>query len=569
MNKTHTAQPKLARLAIRLACIAIGTAWQMTAYAEQAPLTLKMAALSGSPTEIVQTAAQGQQRDRLGAFAKQFVTDGALQDIAGQPNDPLEPGLALMSDDPNIDLWDRLRQGYGLPELDSPLVAQHENFYATRPAYVQRMTERANRYLYHILLEVKKRGMPNELALLPFVESAFNPTAKSSAKASGIWQFMPATGRDFSLKQNIFRDDRRDVLASTRAALDYLSRLHRQFGDWHLALAAYNWGEGNVQRAINRNAEQGLPTDYLSLSMPAETRHYVPKLHAMRNIVLNPQQFGLSLTPIENHPYFLSVPIKRDMDVSVAARLAEISLEDFKDLNPSMNKPVILAAGTPQILLPYTNTGLFLDNLAQYKGSLASLTAWVAPRTMKTAEAAQHVGMSEPELRALNKIPPRMLVKAGSTLLVPRSESRVRDVSEQVADNAMISLAPDIPPLTKLTIRAGKRDSVKSLAKRYRLSASEVARWNNTSVGGKFKKRQQVVIYVPTGGKLHESFADKPSRKTASKRDSQASRSAKSSDRKATRSAKASASKNKKVAKASGRASKKSERVASAKSNRH
>lgn len=550
-KKTITTQSSLLLWTRHLAHLAIGMSWQVTAHADPVPLTLKFASLSES--KAAQTGSE--KRDRLGVFAQRFMTDSALQDIAGQPSDPLEPGHALISDDPNFDLWDRLRQSYGLPDLDSPLVAEHEQFYAARPAYVQRMTERANRYLYHILLEVKKRDMPTELALLPFIESAFNPTAKSSAKASGIWQFMPATGRDFELKQNIFRDDRRDVLASTRAALDYLSRLYRQFGDWHLALAAYNWGEGNVQRAINRNAEQGLPTDYLSLNMPAETRHYVPKLHAMRNIVLNPQQFGLSLTPIENHPYFLSVPIKRDMDVALAAKLAEISLEDFKDLNPSMNKPVILAAGTPQILLPYTNTGLFLANLARHTGHLASWTAWVAPRTMKTADAAEQVGMSASELRSLNMIPPRMLVKVGSTLLVPRSESRTRDVSEHVADNATISLAPDVPPLTRLTVRAGKRDSVKSLAKRYRLSASEVARWNQTSVGSKFTKRQQVVIYVQTGSKLHASFTEKPSRKSTSKRNG-----------KVTRSAKSKLSSTKRVAKKA--SSSKSERVASAKSSR-
>src|SRR5690606_34596460 len=218
----------------------------------------------------------------------------------------------------------------------------HQRWYSSRPEYVQRMTERASRYLYHIVDEVERRQMPLELALLPFIESAFNPQAMSSARASGMWQFMPATGKDFELKQNLFRDERRDILASTRAALDYLSRLHRQFGDWHLALAAYNWGEGNVQRAIRRNERKGLPTDYASLSMPAETRHYVPKLYAVRNIVRQPEAFNLVLTPIENHPYFVTVPIQRDIDVAMAAKLAGLPLDEFKALNPSQNKPVIL-----------------------------------------------------------------------------------------------------------------------------------------------------------------------------------------------------------------------------------
>ena len=180
-----------------------------------------------------------------------------------------------------------------------------EQWYATRPDYVQRMTERGSRYLFHIVEEVERRGLPTELALLPFIESAFNPQAMSSAKASGMWQFIPSTGKHFELTQNIFRDDRRDVLASTRAALDYLEKLHGMFGDWHLALAAYNWGEGSVQRAIARNEREGLPTDYLSLRMPLETQHYVPKLQAVKNIIARPQQFGLALPPLENHPYFL------------------------------------------------------------------------------------------------------------------------------------------------------------------------------------------------------------------------------------------------------------------------
>ncbi|HET8694536.1 MAG TPA: transglycosylase SLT domain-containing protein, partial [Aquabacterium sp.] len=309
--------------------------------------------------------------------------DGNPADAIGTPNDPLRPDASLNLSDVNAseDLWARIRQGFGLPELDSPLVADHEAWYASRPEYVQRMTERASRYLFHVVEEIQRRKMPTELALLPFIESAFNPQAMSSARASGMWQFMPGTGKDFELKQNLFRDDRRDVLASTKAALDYLQRLYNQFGDWHLALAAYNWGEGNVQRAINKNIKAGLPTDYLSLNLPPETRNYVPKLHAVRNIIARPEAFGLTLTPIENHPYFVSVPIERDMDSALAARLAGLPSDEFNALNPSLNKPVILAAGTPQVLLPYDNASLFAHNLKDYKGPLATWTAWVAPRT--------------------------------------------------------------------------------------------------------------------------------------------------------------------------------------------
>jgi len=357
--------------------------------------------------------------------------------------DSLNPDQTIQFDAPDAkrDLWQRIRAGYGLAELRNPqLVQSTERWYATRPDYVQRMTTRGARYLFHIVEEVERRKLPTELALLPFIESAFNPQALSTAKASGMWQFMPATGRDFSLKQNVFRDDRRNVLASTRAALDYLTRLHAQFGDWHLALAAYNWGEGNVQRAIQRNQRAGLPTDYESLRMPDETRRYVPKLMAVKNIVMQPDAFGLSLPPLENHPYFLTAPVERDIDVAVAARLAGMDEAEFAALNPQHNKPVILAAGTPHILLPYSNAERYLAELDRHKGPLASWTAWVAPRTLKTAEAAKLVGMDEAHLREVNRIPRGMMIRKGSALLVPRHGRHQQDVSEQLADNGAISL---------------------------------------------------------------------------------------------------------------------------------
>ena len=207
------------------------------------------------------------------------------------------------------DLWVRIRQGMGMADLRGPRVQRRENWYASRPDYIQRMTERSGRYLFHIVEEIERRQMPMELALLPFIESAFNPEAVSSARAAGMWQFMPATGKSFDLKQNAFRDERRDVLASTEAALDYLQQLHDRFGDWHLALAAYNWGQGNVNRAITRNARAGLPTAYTDLKMPLETQDYVPKLQAVKNIVMRPEAFGVTLPEIDNHPFFNSVTI--------------------------------------------------------------------------------------------------------------------------------------------------------------------------------------------------------------------------------------------------------------------
>ncbi len=433
-------------------------------------------------------------------------------------------GVAQLA--PPADLWERIRRGFAMPDLDNELVRDREQWYANRPDYMQRMTERSSKYLFHIVEELERRGMPTELALLPFIESAFNPQAISSAKAAGMWQFMPATGSYFELKQNVFRDDRRDVLASTRAALDYLQKLHGMFGDWHLALAAYNWGEGSVGRAIAKNQRAGLGTGYTELSMPAETRQYVPKLQAVKNIVANPQSFRTELPLIENHPYFQTVDVPRDMDVALAARLAGIKLEDFKALNPSVHRPVILAAGTPQILLPWDNAAVFQRNFEAYsQGQYASWTAWKAPATMSVSDAAKRVGMSEADLRSVNNIPPRMLIKTGSTLLVPRSDKVHSDVAEHVADNGQLSLAPEI--VTRRTVvRAGKKDTVASIAQRYRLSAASVAEWNDVKPTAAFRAGQQVVVFLPvrpktgtrsarhTSSKAAHPSASKPARKT-------------------------------------------------------
>ena len=408
------------------------------------------------------------------------------KDRASMPGDPAR-----------IDLWVRLRRGLAMQELDDDLVRKWEAYYAERPDYVARMVDRGSRYLFYIVEEVDARGLPMELALLPFIESAFNPHAESSAAAAGMWQFVAATGREFDLKQNVFRDDRRDVIASTRAALDYLEQLNAQFDDWHLALAAYNWGKGSVRRAQRRNAQQRQGIDYASLNMPAETRNYVPKLLAIKHIIERPGDFGLVLPPLENHPFFLGVGLERDIDVDLAARLSGMTVPEFKQFNPQINQPVVLAAGTPQLLLPYDNANAFLRGLGEHRGPLATWTAWVAPRTVSVAEAARTVGMTEAALREVNGIPPRMRVKAGSTLLVPRDPQADEDVSEHLADHAAIVLAPDAPPLRRVTVKARKGDSVALVAKRYRVGAQQVAGWNGVRRNAVFKPGQQVVLMLP------------------------------------------------------------------------
>jgi membrane-bound lytic murein transglycosylase D len=249
-----------------------------------------------------------------------------------------------------------------------------------------------------------------------------------------MWQFMPATGKHFKLTQNIFRDERRDVIQSTDAALDYLQRLYNMFGDWELALAAYNWGEGNVSKAIKRNKAKKLPTDYASLKMPDETRNYVPKLLAIKNIVANPKSYGLTLPTLENHPYFVIVTTEKDIDVDLAAQFARMTLEEFRAMNPSFNKPVILGASDPQILLPFGRAESFQENLLQYTGRLSSWTAIKVNSRETVDQLATRLDVDANQIRQINKIPKGMRIKAGSTVLIPRG-GKVGDVAEHVANN--------------------------------------------------------------------------------------------------------------------------------------
>lgn len=420
------------------------------------------------------------------------------------------PSLGLQ---PPVDIWERIRRGFAMPDLDNEHVRDREQWYTSRPDYILRMTERSRRYIFHIVEELERRNMPTELALLPFIESAFNPEAVSTAKAAGMWQFMPATGKYFDLKQNLFRDERRDVLESTRAALDYLQKLYDMFGDWHLALAAYNWGEGSVGKALARNKARGLPLAYSDLNMPNETRYYVPKLQAVKNIVAQPELFSVQLPLIHNHPFFRSVPIERDIDVATAVRLAEVRSEDFKALNPQMNRPVILAAGTPQILLPWDNAAIFERNLQAHAGRpLASWTAWVAPKTMKVEEAAQQVDMPHTLLRSVNSIPSGMLVKAGSTLLVHRKGELDKDVKESTADNAQLSLTPEVV-LRRIQVTARRGDTMAILAARHAVPAASLAGWNRLTVHSVLKPGQSLWLYVPS--LVNRPGPKVPSRNTA------------------------------------------------------
>jgi len=410
---------------------------------------------------------------------------------------PRDPALVLPPVPAN-NLWDRIRRGFAMPDLDTPLAENRTRWYASQGEYIDRMAHRSRRYLFHIVEEIERRGMPTELALLPFVESAFQPEAISTAKAAGLWQFIPSTGKDYDLAQNVWHDERRDVIESTRAALDYLQNLHDMFGDWHLALAAYNWGEGAVSRAIEKNRRARKPTGYTNLRMPKETAYYVPKLQAIKNIVSEPERWGVALPRIDDAPYFVAVPKTRDIDVDTAARLAEMNTADFRALNPAFNRPVIVGAAGVKLLLPADKVDVFHANLAAWEATgqpLASWTTYEMAPSDTLASVAKRAGISEQQLREANRVPPRYRLAAGSTLLIPRDETMDEDIPAESLE-ARFALVPERSNLRKVTYRVRRGDTLHAVARRWKVDEKDIIVWNHLTAPTLFAG-QRLELTVP------------------------------------------------------------------------
>jgi membrane-bound lytic murein transglycosylase D len=395
------------------------------------------------------------------------------------------------------DLWTRIRDGFALSDLDTPEVKTAEDWYRARPDYVARMVERSRRYLYYIVTEVTKRDMPLEIALLPMIESAFNPMAFSKSRASGIWQFMPATGKNFGLKQNWWLDERRDVLAATDGALDYLQKLYAEFGDWYLALAAYNWGEGSVRRAVAYNLKRGLPTDYLSLSMPVETRNYVPKLQAIKNIVSDPEAYSLDLADIPDAPYFAVVTTNKKIDVKIAAELAEMPLDEFLSLNPQHNRPVIAGADEATILLPYDKAEVFANKLELSDQPMVTWQAYKVRGGETLPQIAARFGMPLETLRTVNGIGARAAVPVGHALLVPSQAP-----SDATAASLQNTVFTAVPSARTVYHRVRKGETVASIAAHYDVTAQDLQTWN-VGLNGRITPGQRLRIvsdYAPASG---------------------------------------------------------------------
>lgn len=370
------------------------------------------------------------------ASSLEFVPQPVDQELSVQVigDLPLFSGMIDLTAQPD-DLWIRIRNGFAMTNLNDDLTLHYQQYYQNRPDALRRMVERSRPYMHHIVEEIESRGMPTELALLPMVESSFNPMAYSRAHASGLWQFIPMTGKRFKLEQSWWKDERRDIVASTSAALDYLQTIYDMHGDWHLALASYNWGEGSVKRAVEKNLSRDMPTDYASLTMPNETRHYVPKLQALKNIFGDPALMAqLNLPQIANRPYFATIDTAQTMDVKIAARLAEMPLDRFVALNPSHNRP-IMKADTP-LVIPTDKLETFQNNLRANSAPLSEWQAYTPRSGEKLDRIAPRFGITLNDLRRINGLHGKLRI-ASSTLLVPSGNG---------ADLSTIRDVPSLPP---------------------------------------------------------------------------------------------------------------------------
>ena len=395
---------------------------------------------------------------------------------------------------PDPDLWQRIRRGFLLEAMDSPLVLEHEAWYSSRPDYIRRFVDRGARYLHYIVEQVEKRGMPTEIALLPVVESAFNPHAYSRARASGLWQFIPSTGKSYGLAQDHWKDNRRDIVAATDAALNYLQRLYDMFGTWEHALAAYNCGEGCVGRAIAANQKKGLPTDFASLRLPPETVNYVPKLVAVKNIILAPALYGIELESIPDQPYFTTVAAPERIDVKLDAKLAGVPEEEFVALNPAHNKPVAVAH-TGTLVVPADKADTFRENLEAWDKPLVTWTTIQGKKGESVDAIAKRYGLSGASLKQVNKLQvnrKNRLVSAQPILVPGRSGAAAPLAVAQAAPAAVpakpvaVAATPAPSPAPAASARASAGwyvvkagDTIYGIARQFGKAVPDLLRINN------------------------------------------------------------------------------------------
>jgi membrane-bound lytic murein transglycosylase D len=419
---------------------------------------------------------------------------GGTPDSSANPQGPTQ--VAGLTPAQYADLFDRMRAGFRLAdESEHPQVGAELRWYANNPDYLQRAFSRADLYLYHIVTELERRGMPLEIALLPVVESAFEPYAYSSARASGLWQFIPGTGTTYGLKQDWWYDGRRDIMESTRSALDYLQSLHDEFnGDWELAIGAYNCGELNMERAVAINRAKGKPIDFWSLKLPKETMAYVPKLLAMKRLVLDPEQFGLEMSPIPNQPYFARVETHSQVSIKVAAEIAGLSPEELYELNPAFHRWATDPVGPHYLLVPIDVADVFADNILQLTpDQRLGATHYTAVRGDSIVSVAAQFHTTVNVIRELNDIPTRALA-VDDDLRVP---SAVPELPPKVmlaaarADGRIRSPRPHVQ-----IVRRG--ESLWAIARRHGMNVNTLAMMNGLHPGDPLHAGQR--IRLSSGG---------------------------------------------------------------------
>ena len=401
---------------------------------------------------------------------QQQVDNAPAVDLSGRtPHQPLWIEGTAKAEQPK-DIWERVRSGYQMQDAIgvNPRIEQQRLWFSSNPSFVEKAGERSSPYIHYIVERLEERNMPMELALLPMIESAYNPFAYSPADAVGLWQFIPSTGRNFNLRQTRWYDGRRDVTASTQAAMDYLARLHEMFnGDWLLALAAYNAGEGRVSRAIERNQKLGLPTDYWNLSLPQETQNYVPKLLALSQVIMAPNAYGVSLAPIANEPYFEEVELKQRMDLARVAALAEVDEDELYLLNPAFKKRVTVD-GPQHLLVPTQKVELLTANLSTLKPEDRGLQEYVVRAGDNLHGIANRYELSVASIKELNQLSGNTLA-VGQHLSLPTSLQAVTDQTPQRAVNTVVASR-------SYTVRNG--DNLWQIAKAHNVAVNDIQRWN-------------------------------------------------------------------------------------------
>jgi len=396
------------------------------------------------------------------------------------------------------DLFDRMRAGFNLDDVERVAVDQQLNWYAAHPDYLERAFGRAELYLYHIVTELEARNMPLEIALLPVVESAFEPYAYSRARASGLWQFIPGTGSRYGLKQDWWYDGRRDVVESTRAALDYLQSLHDEFnGDWLLAIAAYNCGEMNVERALDANRAKGKPLDFWSLKLPKETQAYVPKLLAMRRLVSDPETYDISISPIPNQPYFARVETRGQIDLKLAAEIAGVTDEELYELNPAFHRWATDPSGPHFLLLPVDGAQVFTQNVSQLsEDQRMHAQTYTVGRGDSVASVAKRFNTTVNVVREMNDLPSGPLT-VGSDLHVPSASvslpAKVLLAAARVDGHDRSARRPHVH-----VVRRG--DTMWSIARRTGMDVNKLAMMNGMQPGDPLRAGQRLRLSNTDGG---------------------------------------------------------------------